>query len=74
MTPLDAPLQHIPSVQVSSQYFHAIKNGNPLKPNWYEGKADGVVRVYMDEKFAGMGEADENGLIRFRAMLMEMSE
>ncbi len=74
LTPLDAPLQHIPSVQVSSAHFHAIKNGNPLRPGWYEGKADGVVRVYMDGKFAGMGEADENGLIRFRAMLMEMSE
>jgi len=32
------------------------------------------VRVYMDVKFAGMGEADEKGLVRFRAMLMEMSE
>ena len=74
LTPLDAPLQHIPAVQVSSQYFHAIKNGNPLKPGWYEGEANGIIRVYMDGKFAGMGEADENGLIRFRAMLMEMSE
>ena len=74
LTPLDAPLQHIPAVQVSSKYFHAIKNGNPLKPGWYEGEASGIVRVYMDGKFAGMGETDENGLIRFRAMLMEMSE
>lgn len=73
LTGLDAPLQHIPAVQVSSDYFHAIKNGNPLRPGWYEGAADGVVRVYMDGKFAGMGEADETGLIRFRAMLMEMS-
>lgn len=72
LTPLDAPLQHIPAVQVSSEHFHAIKNGNPLKPGWYKGEAEGVVRVYMDGKFAGMGEADENGLIRFRAMLMEM--
>ena len=74
LTSLDAPLQHIPPVHVSSKYFHAIKNGNPLKPGWYEGEADGIVRVYMDGKFAGMGEADENGLIRFRAMLMEMNE
>lgn len=73
LTPLDAPLQHIPAVQVSSEHFHAIKNGNPLKPGWYEGKAEGVVRVYMDGQFAGMGEADEKGLIRFRAMLMEMN-
>jgi len=73
LTPLDAPLQHIPAVQVSSDHFHAIKNGNPLRPGWYEGEADGVVRVYMDGKFAGMGEADEDGLIRFRAMLMEMN-
>ena len=74
LTPLDAPLQHIPAVHTSSQYFHAIKNGNPLKPGWYEGEANGVIRVYMDGKFAGMGEADETGLIRFRAMLMEMNE
>lgn len=74
LTPLDAPLQHIPAVHASSQYFHAIKNGNPLKPGWYEGEANGVIRVYMDGKFAGMGEADETGLIRFRAMLMEMNE
>ena len=74
LTPLDAPLQHIPAVHVSSKYFHAIKNGNPLKPGWYEGEASGIIRVYMDGKFAGMGEADENGLIRFKAMLMEMSE
>jgi hypothetical protein len=46
----------------------------PYTAGWYEGEAKGVVRVYMDRKFAGMGEADENGLIRFRAMLMEMNE
>lgn len=74
LTALDAPLQHIPAVQVSGEHFLAIKNGNPLKPGWYEGAADGTVRVYLDGRFAGMGEADENGLIRFRAMLMEMSE
>ena len=74
LTPLDAPLQHIPAVQVSSAHFLAIKNGNPLRPGWYEGEAAGIVRVYMDGKFAGMGEADERGLIRFRAMLMEMNE
>jgi len=74
LTTLDAPLQHIPAVQVTGAHLHAIKNGNPLKPGWYEGEANGIVRVYMDGKFAGMGEADEQGLIRFRAMLMEMSE
>lgn len=74
LTALDAPLQHIPAVQVPGEHFLAIKNGNPLKPGWYEGEAAGIVRVYLDGKFAGMGEADDKGLIRFRAMLMEMSE
>lgn len=71
---LDAPLQHIPAVRVSSSYSSAIRNGNPLKPGWYDGRAEGIVRVYLNEKFAGMGEADPHGLIRFRAMLMEMNE
>ncbi len=74
LTELDAPLAHIPAIHTTAQFFHAVKNGNPLKPNWYEGEAEGIVRVYMDGKFAGMGEADEKGLVRFRAMLMEMSE
>jgi len=74
LTPLDAPLAHIPAIHTTAKFFHAVKNGNPLKPGWYEGEAAGVVRVYMDGKFAGMGEADEHALVRFRAMLMEMSE
>ncbi len=74
LTPLDAPLQHIPAISVSREHLHAIKNGNPLKPGWYEGTAEGIVRIYMDGIFAGMGEADEYGYVRFRAMLMEISE
>jgi len=74
LTPLDAPLQHIPAISVGREHWLAVKNGNPLRPGWYEGKADGVVRVYFDGQFAGMAEAEENGLVRFRAMLMEMSQ
>lgn len=74
LTAPDAPLQHIPAVRTSSAHFLAVKNGNPLKPGWYEGEAKDIVRVYLDDQFAGMGEADRNGLIRFRAMLMEMNE
>lgn len=71
LAPLDAPLQHIPAVYVKKERMSAVKNGNPLFSGWYEGEANGTVRVYLDGQFTGMAEADSNGTLRFRAMLME---
>ncbi len=74
LTVPDAPLQHIPAVQVGAKHTRVIMNGNPIRPEWYEGEAQGVVRIYLDGQFAGMGEADASGVIRFKAMLLEMNE
>lgn len=74
LTPPDAPLSHFPAVYVTQEHEHSVKNGNPLKSGWYRGTADGFVRVYLENRFAGMGQADEGGLIRFRALLLEMNE
>lgn len=74
LLPLDAPLGGIPRVRVDARAEHAVRNGNPLKPQWLtEGSAQPgeTVRVYLEEAFAGMGEGREDGTIRFRAMLLE---
>ena len=74
LLPLDAPLGHLPSVCVGEEARHAVLNGNPLKPRWLtEAIPEGAdaVRIYLSGAFAGIGQPQEDGSIRFRAMLLE---
>lgn len=72
LCPLDAPLKHLPMVTVAEEHRDALKNGNPIRPGWTaQNVSPGeTVRVYCSGAFAGIGSAEENGLIRFRAMLL----
>jgi tRNA pseudouridine55 synthase len=71
LLPMDYPIGHIPRVDVGPERMHAVKNGNPLKAQWLSGPApDGPVRIYIDGIFCGMGEKDDHGSIRFKAMLL----
>lgn len=70
--PLDAPLKHLPAVYLPDKHLAAIGNGNPVRRQWYDDAVPAAVpvRVYCAGVFAGIGSADEEGLIRFKAMLM----
>jgi len=52
-----------------------VLNGNPLKPRWlkedYPKDAE-AVRIYLSGEFAGIGQPQPDGTIRFRAMLLEV--
>ena len=71
LIPLDAPLDHLPAVRVGERSRHAVLNGNPLRADWLDAPAPQVpaVRVYLNEKFAGIGAPLPDGGVRFRAML-----
>lgn len=71
LLPMDAPLGHLPAVRVGERCRHAVCNGNPLKPQWLSEPAPAAdaVRVYLNDAFAGIGQAQPDGSIRFRAML-----
>lgn len=73
LLPLDAPLGHIFPIHVTGDRVrHAVKNGNPLKKQWiHEAIPEGaeVVRIYLDGVFAGIGQPQADGSIRFKAML-----
>ena len=74
LLPMDAPLENLPAVTVGDEAAHAVRNGNPLKRKWLRGEvlATGTVaRIYLNEMFVGIGEAREDGNVRFRCMLME---
>jgi len=77
LLPLDAPIQHLPAVHVGENARHAVLNGNPLKPRWLKEaapKGEEAVRVYLCGEFAGIGKVEDDGSIRFRAMMLEVSQ
>ena len=73
LLPLDAPLHHLPAVRVGEKFRHAVKNGNPLKARWLDGPAPEApaVRVYLGDRFAGIGQPQEDGSVKFKAMLYQ---
>ncbi len=71
LVPMDMPIAHIPAVRVGEKAAHAVKNGNPLNPGWLDAPAPkGILRVYLGDRFCGMGEAEADGTVRFKAMLL----
>ena len=75
LLPCDAPIRHIPAVHLGDNLEHAVRNGNPIRlKNWKNPPQEGsVLRVYLGEQFAGMGQV-KNGEIRFRCMLLGGNE
>ena len=73
LIPLDAPLGHLPAVHTGERSRHAVLNGNPLRPQWLDHPAPQVeaVRVYLNDEFAGIGQPQPDGGIKFRAMLYQ---
>jgi tRNA pseudouridine55 synthase len=76
LLPLDAPLGHLPAVYLKEEARHAVINGNVLKPRWMKEPAPRAesVRIYLNETFAGIGETQPDGTVRFKAMLLPEEE
>lgn len=76
LLPLDAPLGHLPAVYLNEAARHAVKNGNVLKPKWMREPAPmaDAVRIYLNDVFAGIGQTQPDGTVRFRAMLLPEEE
>lgn len=72
LLPLDAPLGHLPQVRLNAAARHAVINGNVLKPEWMEAPAPqaDALRIYLCGVFAGIGQTQADGSVRFRAMLL----
>lgn len=74
LLPMDAAIRHLPEVRVGISAAHAVRNGNPLKPEWIGDALPAcgeTVRVYLEDAFAGIGCVEPDGQVRFRAMLLE---
>ncbi len=71
LLPMDMPLGHLPRVDVDERHRRAIRNGNPVRPEWMQGEAQASTRVYCGGRFCGMGEPMPDGALRFKAMLLD---
>ena len=76
LLPLDAPIQHLPAVYLTEEACHAVKNGNVLKRRWMKADAPqgDAIRIYLEDKFAGIGQTQSDGTVRFKAMLLPPEE
>ena len=76
LIPLDAPLGHLPAVRVGERSRHAVLNGNVLRAHWLDASAPQVaaVRVYLNDEFAGIGQPQPDGSVKFKAMLYQAVE
>lgn len=74
LQPMDAPIGHLPEVRVDLKYRHAVINGNPLKAQWLDRPAPRAeaLRVYLGDAFAGIGQPQPDGSVRFRAMMYKV--
>ncbi len=73
LEPMDVPLGHLPRIDLSADREAAVRNGNPIRPQGLMSPIDRPhlpQRIYLDGAFCGMGEALEEGSVRFRAMLL----
>jgi len=73
LAPMDALLQQFPALRLDRRFERPVCNGCPIQPAWHHARfaAGDVVRIYLEDTFAGMAQADEENTLRFRAMLME---
>ena len=73
LRPMDAPLSAYPAVRLDAGCERQVLNGQPIPPQWHEETlaAGGFARIYVGNTFAGMAQMSDEGVLRFRAMLME---
>ena len=69
---MDRPLAHLPAVQVKPHAERFVRNGNALtRKELAQVSEEGVpVRLYLGERFAGIGRMQGDAM-KFDAMLLE---
>lgn len=69
LLPLDAPILHLPRLDLPASALSSVRNGNPIRGN-FGFAPDQPVRIYANGRFAGIAKHRENEM-RFSAMLLK---
>lgn len=73
LMPMDAPLLHLPRVEVDAAAEHLVINGNRIPLRALQGDMqceEQPLRVYLKNQFAGIGHITQE-MLKFDAMLLE---
>ena len=72
LTAMDMPLGHLPRIDVKPEAERFVRNGNVLNRREMIGTApdDTPVRLYLNDRFCGIGRIHD-GALKFDAMLLE---
>lgn len=72
LVPMDAPLGHVPRVDVKPHAERFVRNGNPLtrRELCSQPEQEAPTRIYVNNQFAGIGRM-RGDTLKFDAMLLE---
>ena len=62
IVPIDRPIVHLPKIKLEDKYMMQIINGIAVP---FTGEAEGVFRVYCDDKFMGLGRPEADNDIQY---------
>lgn len=71
--PMDAPLGHLRALYLDERWTKSVTNGCAIRSG-VSFCAGEIARIYLNGDFAGIAQADEDGLLRFKAMLLERNK
>lgn len=73
LIPMDAPLGHIPRVDVPESLVRAAKNGAKMPCVAFTNLPDEPFRLYIEDRFAGIAQKQE-AWVRYRTMIYEEND
>ena len=71
LLPMDEPVRYLPEVRLDTAAEKLVRAGNPVPARFLANEpAEGPLRLYLGDRFCGIGERDGSG-VRFKCMLLE---
>ncbi|MDX1570338.1 MAG: tRNA pseudouridine(55) synthase TruB [Xanthomonadales bacterium] len=71
LLPVDAALAELPIERLGADELGGLKFGNPIELVREPNAPPGPVRIYLEEKFLGLGELDEDRQLRPKRMVQQ---
>lgn len=74
LLPVDAPLQHLPRIDIADRFRKQVMNGVALPVDALGAQGmEGPIRVYLDEKLHGIAR-NVDGLMKFYVILQSVND
>ncbi len=71
LVPIDKPISYMPKIILGQEHLKSIIVGTQIS---YEDKLENIFRVYLDEKFVGLGRPEKNNNIQYIKVFKRLIE